>query len=322
MLEERIKASAEYKELIQSIRSGGLSHAYLLLGGDTAVRTVYIKMLASAILCRDGGCGECPTCEKIATESHIDVKYYNKDGKMRVADAIALIDDSYIKGWESATKLYFVLSAETLLPPVQNKLLKLYEEPPAGAAIFLQAGSEGGLLQTIVSRAKKIYLPSFSSKDIYEELLEEGYDAGQAETASALSGGRFDKAYLFAAGDSYPKLYDDCFRTLIGCKSSRDVPSYSGGDLFSKENLSATIEIMEVILSDVLALVSGSGVPPASHNREYDLGEIGKGFSPGGVAMAILVLSKARKMLNSYVSAAAIADTILLEILEAKYKWR
>ncbi|MDD3947105.1 MAG: hypothetical protein PHI19_04610 [Clostridia bacterium] len=322
MLEKRIKDSAEYKEFTQSLAHGGLSHAYLVLGADATVRALFVKMFASVILCPEKGCGECPVCEKVFSDCHPDVKVYNKDGKFRVHDATMLIEDAYIKGWESETKLYFIDNAETLMPQSQNKLLKIYEEPPKGVVMFLLAGSEGGLLQTVVSRAKKVYLPTFTCKDIYEELLEDGYPHKTAETASALSGARFDKAYLYAQNEDYPKLYDECFDTLLKCKSSRDIPSFTGRAMFGKENLPVTLDILEVILNDVMRLTSASGIPRSSHNRDYDLAEISKGFSPGGVAMALLSLNKARKMLAFYVSAAGIADTILFEILEAKYKWQ
>jgi len=321
MLEERIDNSAEFRSFAADIARGGLSHAYLLLGADTAVRSLYIKKLASLILCPERGCGECPVCQKVYADCHPDIKYYNRDGKCRVDDAVRLIADTYIKGWESAVKLYFVDNAEALMSGVQNKLLKICEEPPQGVTIFLLAGSEGGLLQTILSRAKKLYLPAFTVADVYDDLVEEGYSNKAAETAAALSGGRFDKANLYAKDDAYPKLYDECFETLAGCKSSKDIPSYTGKSIFSKENLPVTLEIMEIILNDILKLVSNGGAL-RTYRREYQLDEIGKGFSPGGAAMAILALNKARRMLGSYVSPAGVADTVLFEILEAKYKWR
>lgn len=321
MLEERIDNSAEFRSFAAGVARGGLSHAYLLLGADTAVRSLYIKKLASLLLCPERGCGECPVCEKIYTDSHPDIKTYNKDGKCKVEDAVKMIADTYIKGWESATKLYFFDNAETLQPAVQNKLLKICEEPPQGVTVFFLAANEGGLLQTILSRTKKFYLPVFSSADVYDELKEEGYDNRAAETASALSAGRFDKAYLYVKDETYPRLYDECFETLAGCKSSKDIPSYTGKSIFSKENLPVTLEILEIILSDILKLVSDGGTLQ-SYRRQSKIKEIGNGFSPGGAAMAILALNKARRMLGSYVSPAAVADTILFEILEAKYKWR
>lgn len=321
MLDRLIKESGEYKSFVTRERDN-LSHAYLVLGADTAVRQIYIKMLAENILCGEKGCGECRVCQKVWAESHPDIKVLNKEEKVKVDDIEKFIDDVYLKPWESDIKLYFIDNAENLNPAVQNKLLKIYEEPPKSVVIFLLAGSQGMLLPTIVSRAKKIYLPSFSPKQIYDELVGEGYPARTAETASALSGGRFDRAYLFASDEGHSALYEACFDTLLKCKTSKDIPLFTGKAMFSKENLPATLDILEVILYDVMGIVSGSGNPLAAHNREYDLREISKGFSPGGAAMALLSLNKARRMLASYVSAAGIADTILFGILEAKYKWQ
>lgn len=322
MLSDLIKASAEYKEFFADIYAGKLSHAYLLLGADTAVRQLYIKILSAAILCPYKGCTNCPVCEKIFADSHSDIKVLNSDGKLRVADAAAIIEDAYIKGWESAIKLYFIDNADTLSAQVQNKLLKIYEEPPKGVIIFLLAASQSGLLQTTLSRAKKAYLPTLTAKEIYGLLLQEGYPPKEADAAVALCGGRLDKAYLFAGSQDYSLLYDECMQVLLRCKTSKDIPAYTGKAIFAKDNLPASLDILEVILSDVLALVSGSGVPSQSPSRSYDIQEISKGFSAGGAAMALLSINKAKRMLASYVSAAGIADTILFEILEAKYKWR
>lgn len=322
MLSNLIKASAEYKEFFADIYGGKLSHAYLLLGADTAVRQLYIKILAAAILCPNRGCTNCPVCEKIYADSHSDIKVFNADGKLRVADAVAIIDDAYIKGWESDTKLYFIDNADTLSVQVQNKLLKIYEEPPKGVIIFLLAASQSGLLQTTLSRAKKVYLPTLTAKEIYGQLLQDGYMPKETEAAVALCGGRLDKAYLFAANQDYSKLYDECMQVLLRCKTSKDIPAYTGRAIFSKDSLPTTLDILEAILNDVLVSVSGSGVPSQLPNRSYDIQEISKGFSAGGVAMSLLSINKAKRMLASYVSAAGIADTILFEILEAKYKWR
>lgn len=322
MLSDLIKASAEYKEFFADIYGGKLSHAYLLLGADTAVRQLYIKILSAAILCPYKGCTNCPVCEKIFADNHSDIKVFNGDGKLRVVDAVAIIDDAYIKGWESDIKLYFIDNADSLSVQVQNKLLKIYEEPPKGVIIFLLAASQSGLLQTTLSRAKKAYLPTLTAKNIYEQLLQDGYPPKEADAAVALCGGRLDRAYLFAANHDYSLLYDECMQVLLKCKTSKDIPAYTGKAIFSKDNLPATLDILEVILSDVLALVAGSGVPSQLPNRSYDIQEISKGFSAGGAAMAQLSINKAKRMLASYVSAAGIADTILFEILEAKYKWR
>ncbi len=323
MLTDLIQQSEEYKSIKSSIASGALSHAYMLIGQDTETRLLYTKLIAIACLCKSNSCFICPTCQKILGDCHLDIKYYNKDGKMKVKDAEELIEDTYIRGWESSRKLYFIENANTLSPLVQNKLLKVYEEPPAGVSIFMLCNSELGVLQTINSRAEKLYIPIFTSEQVFEELVSDGVDRKLAETASVFSGGMFDLARKFIDNKQFAEIYDMAFEILLHCKKSSQIVNYLNSPAFSKENINTTLDFFEIILRDVLSIiVSGSKAKLTTINRDYDLKAIADGYSAGGLSMSILVLAESRRMLLSYVSATSVAEKTLFNILEAKYKWQ
>ncbi len=323
MLTDLIQQSSEYQAIINSISNGTISHAYLLIGQDTETRLQYTKLISIACLCKDNSCFICPTCQKILSDSHLDIKYFNQDGKMKVKDAEQLIEDTYIRGWESTRKLYFIENANALSPLVQNKLLKVYEEPPAGVSIFMLCNSELGVLQTISSRAEKIYVPLFSTKQVYAELVADGVENKLAETASVFSGGMFDLAHKFVENTQYTEIYDMAFDILLNCKKSNHIVNHINSSAFSKENIQTTLDFFEIILRDVLSMVvSGNNAKLATINRDYDLKAIADGYSAGGISTAILVLAESRKMLLSYVSATSVAEKTLFNILEAKYKWQ
>lgn len=321
MLSEIIKNRDEFKALVGDIKSNGLKNAYLIIGGDDETRRVFEKLLIYAILCPYGGCYTCNVCNKLSLGVHSDLKYYNIDGKMRVKDAENLITDTYVKGWESSTKLYIIQNAETLSREVQNKLLKVYEEPPEGAAIFLSAATDSGLLETVISRAKKIYVPRLTSTEIAEELKEEGIEAKLAETAAIFSDGNYGKAKSFAENEVYVNLYDRAFEILAGCKKSSDIVKYINDSAFSKENIIVTLEFFEIILRDVIELITG-GDNFRTINKDFYLEAAADGFTAGGAAMAVLKACEGKKLLDSYVSAVSVAEKVLFDILEAKYKWR
>lgn len=321
MIAERLKESKGFFEIKRELSSASLSHAYLIVSDDKMLREAASSLIAGLIMCPNGGCGECAVCEKISSNSHADLKFYNKDGKMKVSDAETLIEDTYIKGWESSTKLYFIDNANMLSPQVQNKLLKIFEEPPKGVSIFLLSQSESGVLQTIASRAKKLYLPAFTPQDVLEELMEEGIDKQTAETAAVFSGGSFEKAFRYTGEGNYSEIYTGAFDVLIKCKRSSDIGLFMGNSIFSKENIVITLEFFEIILRDVLEYVSG-GNSYKTINRDYDIKAIASGFTPGGAAIALMATVNAKKMLSSNVSVTAVAEKILFDILEAKYKWQ
>lgn len=322
MISDRLSKKKAYTDFRKDVSEGKVSHAYIVVGEDAMTRKAYMHLFASALLCPHGGCGECSQCEKVYRDSHPNVKMYNLDGKMKVENAIPLIEDSILGGWEGSYKIYFIDNAETLSAPVQNKLLKVFEEPSPGVVIVMFTSSELPLLQTIKSRAKKIYLPLFDADEIYSELTEDGHPHADAELASALAGGNFQRAYAFADGGNFAEIYAQCFETLKNCRKSGNVVEYSTSTAFSKENIQLTLGFIEIILRDVLVKKSGSSASLGTVNRDYDLDEIGTGFTEASLAMAILAVKRGEDMLKSNVSPQTVAERVLLDILEAKYKWQ
>lgn len=338
MIGDLLQKSKAYQEFRKDLSADKISHAYLFLGEDKLARREYMRLFASTVLCRAGGCGVCDTCDKIYNDVHLGVHYYNLDGKMNVKVAEALIEESYKSSWEgndsddgdrssgASKRIYFIDNLDelspTVLPAVQNKLLKIFEEPPKNVIIALFAKSSFGILQTILSRAKICYLPLFTSNEVYDELLEEGYPRATAEIASALSGGSFEKAYRFVEDENYYNLYSECFDVLKECKNSTMVADYVNKPIFSKENIKRTLEFFEIILRDVQIKVSGANVPYVTRNRDYDLKVIAEGFTPASVAMAILEVNQGEAMLSSNINSVTVAERVVFKILEAKYKWQ
>lgn len=334
MLGDLLQNSKAYKDFRKDMSADKISHAYLFLGEDALARREYMRLFASTVLCSRGGCGECDTCDKIYNDCHLGVHYHNLNGKMNVKEAEGLIEESYKSSWEASDersenstggagkKIYFIDNAERLSPQVQNKLLKVFEEPPKDVIIALFAKSDYGILQTIKSRAKLNYLPTFTAEDIHNALVEEGYPREQAEIASALASGSFEKAYAFVQDENYFNQYSECFEVLKKCKKSTMVVDYINKPLFSKDNIRRTLEFFEIILRDVAVKVSGAKIPYVTRNRDYDINEISIGYTPASVAMAILEVNKGEAMLDANINSVSVAERVLFKILEAKYKWQ
>lgn len=322
MVTDRVERSRDFREFAAELKHAAPVHAYLFLGKDAMARQAFARLSARAMLCPRGGCGECAVCRKLELDSHPDVEFLNRDGKMKVKDVEGWIDRAGLKGVESERKLYFVENAETLSVAVQNKMLKLYEEPPTGVVIVLLAGGETGLLPTIISRAAKRYVPVFTTEEVQAELSEQGVEARVAATAAVLSGGRFDVAFRFAEEEEVASLYEEAFRTLTECKRTSDVVRFSRGKAFQKETVGLTLDFMEIILNDVLTYLTGATRPYRTLNRDYQISAIAKGFTPSGVAMALNAFNDARSKLAVYVGVETVAEQLLFDILEAKYKWQ
>ncbi|MCL2629961.1 MAG: hypothetical protein FWD49_00370 [Firmicutes bacterium] len=269
------------------------SHAYIIFCEDDILRREKAYSFAVDILCKNGGCGECLVCKKVLSDNHQDIKFLNQNSKFTVKDSEKLIDDTYIKGYESDTKIYFIDNAHTLSPQVQNKLLKIYEEPPKGCVIVLLAKSDGRMLKTILSRAEKIYIASNLKEDYEKKLLE----------------------------PNAQEMLNEAFNMLSNCKKSSDIASFIKSPAFEKENISLFLDFLEVVLGDILKIASRANLKLICE-REYDINVLANGFSSASVAMSLLSCAKARQKLQSNISPLTVGEGLLFEILESKYKLR
>ena len=95
-----------------------------------------------------------PDAPSPVREGHPDLVVAGEVGRAPdVAACRALIQDLALKPAASVRRLGVVLSADQLLPPAANSLLKLAEEPPSHACLlFLLEG--GVILPTLRSRAR------------------------------------------------------------------------------------------------------------------------------------------------------------------------
>lgn len=318
-----LKKTSAYVSLKNDICNHKLNHAYLIISEDKEARKNFFLLAAISIMCPYGGCYECAVCKKIIEKNSVDTKFFDaEEKKINVEDVNSIIEDTMTKGIESEKKLYFIDNAEKLSVQVQNKLLKTYEEPNSYVTIFLGTSNESSLLNTIKSRGKRLHIESFSTEDIMNSLIEDGIDKNIAQTAAVYAQGSFEKAEKMAADENYQELFESCFELLLSLKSSKQIVDYIFLPIFDKENITKALDFFEIILSDVLILSSGAKVNVKTINRDFDLKQLQKGFSPTAIAMSIITINEGRKRLNFNVNATNVIEKILFDILEAKYKWQ
>lgn len=166
-------ARAAATALHDAIASDRLSHAWLLVGPDGVGQHELAVALASHANCREASvdarpCGNCDACLRSARDVHPALMTFEPDGAAhRVEDVRGAWTDAAMRTTpEARRKVLRIVAADRMNVAAQNAFLKLLEEPPASVVWILEAEDPGRLLETILSRCRRVDLPPWGSDDV------------------------------------------------------------------------------------------------------------------------------------------------------------
>lgn len=163
-----IKNSAAYKIFCREAEAGRLAHAYMLSYEDGQNMREALKVFALRYF---GAEASSPTGARILHESYPDCRIFpERDKKFNVEAAAKLVEDCALRPTEADKKLYVICGFEECSAAVQNKLLKVVEEPPEGVAFLLGATTLAPVLPTIISRVRLLEVAPFTADEIYRAL--------------------------------------------------------------------------------------------------------------------------------------------------------
>lgn len=161
MLERLAGNTALKKDLTAALQGGRLPHAILLVGEKGCGTGFVARCLAADYLYPDGGphaeavlTGEDSECIVVRGEGAsglIKVGDKNNPDKGSVRYARREIQKSAL-ATDAAGRVMFIYGAQNFNDASANALLKIIEEPPAGALFLLTATSAATVLPTIRSR--------------------------------------------------------------------------------------------------------------------------------------------------------------------------
>ena len=174
------------KNLTNALHSGHISHFYLISGPAGSGRHTLAKLLAAAILCQghQKPCMACSACRKVMANTHPDFITINDPTHKTIpVDLIRdMRDDLFIRPNESMWKIYMI--DQEMLPPSQNALLKVLEEPPKYGVFILIADNPESLLPTVRSRCTPLHLQPLS-EDALIQALEKEFPTASGENLRA-----------------------------------------------------------------------------------------------------------------------------------------
>lgn len=216
--------------LARAVADGASSHAYLFFGPSGSGKTAAARALACALVCHDDGCGDCPACNAIRRDAHLDVRFMEPEGAATymVEQVRDVIHDVSLKPADGEHKVYVFGRAEAFNPQAGNALLKTLEEPPPGVTIILLSTSFEAVLPTIASRCQPVRFAPVPPA-IAAGLLAErtGASAEDAAEALAAANGVLPRALAFLRSPAHAEVRSRVMKLL------HDLPALDGQDVLT-----------------------------------------------------------------------------------------
>lgn len=188
--------------LQRSLKTGFLAHAYLFVGPAHVGKMALAVNLAQALNCEaaEPPCGECPSCQKIASGKHADIQTIglgpgnSAEARPRAEIGIDEIRElqhsASLPPFEGKYKVFIIDGAELLSPEAANCLLKTLEEPVGKVVFVLLTTNEQLLPATVISRCQRVELLPLAAAEVESALKKNwGVAPQKARLLSRLSHG-------------------------------------------------------------------------------------------------------------------------------------
>ena len=159
-----------------------MTHAWLFTGPPGSGRSVAARAFAAALLCPDGGCGECRECRTALGGTHADVDVVATEGlSIKVEQARDLVRSRPARPSVGRFRVIIVEDADRLTERAADALLKALEEPTPRTVWMLCAPSVEDVIITIRSRSRHVRLRTPSVEAVADLLTRrDGVDPSMA----------------------------------------------------------------------------------------------------------------------------------------------
>jgi DNA polymerase-3 subunit delta' len=296
-------------------------HAVVLAGGHGAGKYTLALMLAQALNClvqpkTDGlpdFCGTCANCTRIGQAAELDTRFAEaveaREGMretdkketrifvqthpdvlvippdppqmmIKVDQVRRVIETIYYRPAEGRERVY-IFTDSAFMKEAANSLLKVLEEPPEFATIFLLTDNPGELLPTIRSRSMVFTLAALEVEEIEKDLAayQPEWKPAQRALVARLSEGcvgrarGFDLEAYTAARDHALILLKSALRGGEHSELFKMTESYRPG-AEGREKIEMLIRTIYSLLRDLLFI--DSGAPELIRNTDIgtDLGRM------------------------------------------------
>lgn len=183
-----------------TMASGRISHAYLFTGQAGSNKTQAAYAFAQAIVCPDGGCGQCDECRRAVRRRHPDIHYVAPAGASGylVEQIRDLVADAGLAPIRAKRKVYILDRVDRLGVHAANAFLKTLEEPPDDVVMILLGRTCDAVLPTIVSRCQVVPFRQIPANEAAGIVVQNtGVSPETATAAVQACGGSVSRAVAF-----------------------------------------------------------------------------------------------------------------------------
>lgn len=151
--------------LRRALEGGRVAHAYAFIGPAGSGRTSCALAFARALLCENGGCGQCRACALVASRQHPDLHVIvptppekNPRGPraIRIEAIRELARQAALTPALGRFKVFVLDDAERMTGESPEAFLKVLEEPPAHTVMLLILPRARAVPATVLSRCQRV----------------------------------------------------------------------------------------------------------------------------------------------------------------------
>ncbi len=312
--EQLLKKSKPYQTILKDKQNSMLGHCYMFITEDEIACKTLCRLACRVILCQNNDCGVCLNCQKVEDEMHSAVY---KLADVKAEDIRLLINQSITAVNEGQTKVILIDNFQDISASNQNFLLKTLEEPNPNVVFILGVTQASAVLETIKSRCKKLYLDELNIQDIREELLQSNYNTNIIDKAVDCCFGNLTRAVMLLSDDEFVTNYSIWVGILSDMQTSKQVIEMSARLNINAINMQKYLDVLEIIFKAMLNFNT-----QVYQQGFEDLKPLSKVFNTATIVNIMELIIKCRKKLKSNCKPEAVAESLLMGILEVKYKCR
>ena len=268
-----------FQTLANGFKSNRISHAYLISGSNEASLKDLAIYLAKSLVCsklEPLACEECINCLRIEEHSYPDYIFIDGSNESIKKQQIENLQEAFSKvSLEvNGKKIYIIHLIEKATLGAVNSLLKFLEEPMDDVVAIITTQNISKVLSTIISRCQLIRMKDYSSYDLENILISEGFDNEDAYLASKLFDNSND-AKEYISSNEYIQIKDASLETMHEIALGNDPLLYNMQNTYklltSKEKAHNYLQIIILYLKDIINYQNEQEVHFKNHVKDMEI---------------------------------------------------